>query len=226
MEVPRLGVESELQLLAYTSSPTARPLQRGEGEQEEVGAPGRGVLCPSHPCLHLQKPCAELQRRWRCRCPGLSGEDTLPEPPKLRAVAETTDTSVLVRWCAPNSVVRAYQIRSSPEGRPGNQQCPSASSRIELCVEVGREKTAQTGTFCYIGSDLLKSFQGDFPYGQALAKDPVISRNDTTSAAPWIFFFFFFFFFFFALVHFEVPRPGLETAPQLWRSWILNPLHH
>lgn len=89
--------------------------------EEEVGAPGRGVLCPSHPCRHLQKPCAELQRRWRCRCPGLSGEDTLPEPPKLRAVAETTDTSVLVRWCAPNSVVRAYQIRSSPEGRPGNQ---------------------------------------------------------------------------------------------------------
>uniref|UniRef100_A0A8D0WG04 Fibronectin type-III domain-containing protein n=1 Tax=Sus scrofa TaxID=9823 RepID=A0A8D0WG04_PIG len=89
--------------------------------EEEVGTPGRGVLCHSHPCRHLQKPCAELQRRWRCRCPGLSGEDTLPEPPKLRAVAETTDTSVLVRWCAPNSVVRAYQIRSSPEGRPGNQ---------------------------------------------------------------------------------------------------------
>ena len=36
-------------------------------------------------------------------------------------MAETTDTSALVRWCAPNSVVRAYQIRYAPEGWPGNQ---------------------------------------------------------------------------------------------------------
>ncbi|TKC37773.1 hypothetical protein EI555_012490 [Monodon monoceros] len=92
-----------------------------ESGKEEVGAPARDEPCDYHPCRHLQTPCAELQRRWRCRCPGLSGEDTLPDPPKLQAVAETTDTSALVRWCAPNSVVRAYQIRYAPEGRPGNQ---------------------------------------------------------------------------------------------------------
>ncbi|XP_066869794.1 leucine-rich repeat neuronal protein 4 [Kogia breviceps] len=92
-----------------------------ESGKEEVGAPARDEPCDYHPCRHLQTPCAELQLRWRCRCPGLSGEDTLPDPPRLQAVAETTDTSALVRWCAPNSVVRAYQIRYAPKGRPGNQ---------------------------------------------------------------------------------------------------------
>ncbi|XP_057560076.1 leucine-rich repeat neuronal protein 4 [Hippopotamus amphibius kiboko] len=92
-----------------------------ESGKEEAGPPAWDVPCDYHPCRHLQTPCAELQRRWRCRCPGLSGEDTLPDPPKLQAVAETTDSSALVRWCAPNSVVRAYQIRYAPEGGPGNQ---------------------------------------------------------------------------------------------------------
>lgn len=92
-----------------------------EGLKEEVGAPPQDVPCDYHPCKHLQTPCAELQRRSRCRCPGLSGEDTLPDPPRLQAVTETTDTSALVHWCAPNSVVRSYQIRYSPEGWTGNQ---------------------------------------------------------------------------------------------------------
>lgn len=99
----------------------SREEEEEESGKEEVGAPAWDVPCDYHPCRHLQTPCAELQRRWRCRCPGLSGEDTLPEPPKLQAVAETTDTTALVRWCAPNSVVRAYQIRYAPEGWPGNQ---------------------------------------------------------------------------------------------------------
>ncbi|XDB56449.1 hypothetical protein AB1E18_009917 [Capra hircus] len=99
----------------------SREEEEEESGKEEVGAPTWDVPCDYHPCRHLQTPCAELQRRWRCRCPGLSGEDTLPDPPKLQAVAETTDTSALVRWCAPNSVVRAYQIRYAPEGWPGNQ---------------------------------------------------------------------------------------------------------
>ncbi|XP_058419168.1 leucine-rich repeat neuronal protein 4 [Diceros bicornis minor] len=92
-----------------------------EREKEEVRAPPQDVPCDYHPCKHLQTPCAELQRRSRCRCPGLSGEDTVPDPPKLQGVSETTDTSALVRWCAPNSVVHGYQIRYSPEGWPGNQ---------------------------------------------------------------------------------------------------------
>ncbi|XP_045689129.1 leucine-rich repeat neuronal protein 4 [Phyllostomus hastatus] len=92
-----------------------------ESEDEEVRAPPKDVPCDYHPCKHLQTPCADLQRRLRCRCPGLSREDTIPDPPRLQGVSETTDTSALVRWCAPNSVVRGYQISYSPEGWPGNQ---------------------------------------------------------------------------------------------------------
>uniref|UniRef100_A0A8C8Z6I6 Leucine rich repeat neuronal 4 n=1 Tax=Prolemur simus TaxID=1328070 RepID=A0A8C8Z6I6_PROSS len=92
-----------------------------EGTKEEVAAPLPNVPCDYHPCKHLQTPCAELQRRSRCLCPGLSGEDAIPDPPRLQGVAETTDTSALVRWCAPNSVVHGYQIRYAAEGRAENQ---------------------------------------------------------------------------------------------------------
>ncbi|KAK2495891.1 hypothetical protein MC885_005462 [Smutsia gigantea] len=96
--------------------------EAGEAEEaEEVATPPQAAPCDYHPCKHLQTPCAELQRRSRCLCPGLSGEDAVPDPPKLQAVSETTDTSALVRWCAPNSVVRGYQIRYFAESRPGNQ---------------------------------------------------------------------------------------------------------
>lgn len=92
-----------------------------EGTLAEVGAPAPDVFCDYHPCRHLQTPCAELQRRSRCRCPGLSGEDVAPDPPRLQAVSETADTWALVHWCAPTSVVRTYQIRYSVEGPAGNQ---------------------------------------------------------------------------------------------------------
>ncbi|XP_016067422.1 PREDICTED: leucine-rich repeat neuronal protein 4 [Miniopterus natalensis] len=91
------------------------------GKREKVGAPPQDVACDYHPCKHLQTPCAQLQRRLWCRCPGFSQEDTVPDPPRLQGVSETTDTSALVRWCAPNSVVRSFQIRYSPEGWRGNQ---------------------------------------------------------------------------------------------------------
>uniref|UniRef100_G1RV09 Leucine rich repeat neuronal 4 n=1 Tax=Nomascus leucogenys TaxID=61853 RepID=G1RV09_NOMLE len=71
-----------------------------EGRKEEVGTPHQDVPCDYHPCKHLQTPCAELQRRWRCRCPGLSGEDTIPDPPRLQGVTETTDTSAVIRYSA------------------------------------------------------------------------------------------------------------------------------
>lgn len=92
-----------------------------ETTEEEVAAPTPRAPCDYDPCRHLQTPCAELQRRSRCGCPGLSREDTVPDPPRLRGLSEVTDTSVLVAWCAPYSVVRAYQIRYSAEGGAGNQ---------------------------------------------------------------------------------------------------------
>ncbi|XP_042550481.1 leucine-rich repeat neuronal protein 4 [Dipodomys spectabilis] len=91
-----------------------------EGSKEELRAADQNVLCDYHPCKHLQTPCAELQRRSRCLCPGLSREDTIPDPPKLQAVLEMTDSSALIHWCAPNSVVLGYQIHYSAEGTAEN----------------------------------------------------------------------------------------------------------
>lgn len=130
VSTPQLPWRTQATLQAPRPSPSegAIPIlllddssEEAEGEKEEVGAPPQDVSCDYHPCKHLQTPCAELQRRLRCRCPGLSGEDTIPDPPKLQDVSETTDTSVLVRWCAPNSAVHSYQLHYSAEGRPGNQ---------------------------------------------------------------------------------------------------------
>uniref|UniRef100_A0A8C5KZ55 Leucine rich repeat neuronal 4 n=1 Tax=Jaculus jaculus TaxID=51337 RepID=A0A8C5KZ55_JACJA len=95
--------------------------EEAAGTQEEVGAPQLRVRCDYHPCKHLQTPCAELQQRLRCLCPGLSREDTIPDPPKLQEAAEVTDTSMLIRWCAPNSVVFWYHVHYSAEGGVGNQ---------------------------------------------------------------------------------------------------------
>lgn len=92
-----------------------------EETQGQVAAPHQDVSCDYHPCKHLQTPCAELQRRFRCRCPGLSGENTIPDPPTLQGVSEMTDTSVLIHWCAPNSVVIWYHIHYLAEGGSGNQ---------------------------------------------------------------------------------------------------------
>ncbi|XP_065691275.1 leucine-rich repeat neuronal protein 4 [Patagioenas fasciata] len=66
--------------------------------------------CDYNPCRHLQKPCSELQRVSRCLCPGLSREDEIPDPPRLREVAEVTDSSAQIHWCAPNSVVHTYKL--------------------------------------------------------------------------------------------------------------------
>ncbi|KAM6163793.1 leucine-rich repeat neuronal protein 4 [Rhynchocyon petersi] len=88
-----------------------------EGVQTTKPAP-QDLNCDYHPCKHLETPCAEMQKRQRCRCPGLSGEDVVPDPPRLQGVLEVTDTSALVHWCAPNSVVRDYQVRYHPDGQP------------------------------------------------------------------------------------------------------------
>ncbi|XP_005380910.1 PREDICTED: leucine-rich repeat neuronal protein 4 [Chinchilla lanigera] len=96
-----------------------------EGTEEEgskvVRASHHSIPCDYDPCRHLQTPCVELQRRSRCTCPGLTREDTVPDLPQLQGVSEVTDTSLLVHWCAPYSVVRTYQIHYSVEGEAGNQ---------------------------------------------------------------------------------------------------------
>ncbi|KAH1172923.1 leucine-rich repeat neuronal protein 4 [Mauremys mutica] len=79
------------------------------------------VSCDYDPCHHLQKPCSELQRLSPCLCPGVSGEDTVPDPPRLREVSETTDTSAQIHWCAPSSVVHTYQLAYHAKGSEKSQ---------------------------------------------------------------------------------------------------------
>ncbi|NXP33754.1 LRRN4 protein, partial [Leiothrix lutea] len=68
------------------------------------------AACDYNPCRHLQKPCRELQNISKCLCPGMSREDEIPGPPRLREVIEITDSSAQIRWCAPYSVVHSYEL--------------------------------------------------------------------------------------------------------------------
>uniref|UniRef100_A0A803YDS0 Leucine rich repeat neuronal 4 n=1 Tax=Meleagris gallopavo TaxID=9103 RepID=A0A803YDS0_MELGA len=72
--------------------------------------------CDYNPCRHLQKPCSELQRASPCLCPGMSTENEIPDPPRLREVSEVTDSSAQIHWCAPNSVVHTYQLMLRDQG--------------------------------------------------------------------------------------------------------------
>lgn len=87
-----------------------------EEEEEKTTAPHKITVCDYHPCRHLQKPCHEIQRVSMCYCPGLSADNVVPDPPRLRKVSEITDTSVQIHWCAPNSVVQRYQLVYQQEG--------------------------------------------------------------------------------------------------------------
>ncbi|XP_010186615.1 PREDICTED: leucine-rich repeat neuronal protein 4-like, partial [Mesitornis unicolor] len=77
--------------------------------------------CDYNPCRHLQRPCSELQSVSQCLCPGLSTEDEVPDPPRLREVSEVTDSSAQIRWCAPNSVVHTYELTLHVQGNEDRQ---------------------------------------------------------------------------------------------------------
>ncbi|NXD76283.1 LRRN4 protein, partial [Halcyon senegalensis] len=77
--------------------------------------------CDYNPCRHLQKPCSELQRASQCLCPGMSRENEVPDPPRLREVSEVTDSSAQIHWCAPNSVVHTYELMLHAQGNENRQ---------------------------------------------------------------------------------------------------------
>ncbi|NXV43197.1 LRRN4 protein, partial [Uria aalge] len=79
------------------------------------------TTCDYNPCRHLQKPCRELQSASQCLCPGMSREDEVPDPPRLREVSEVTDSSAQIRWCAPNSVVHTYELMLHAQGKEDRQ---------------------------------------------------------------------------------------------------------
>ncbi|OXB65455.1 hypothetical protein ASZ78_014116 [Callipepla squamata] len=79
------------------------------------------ISCDYNPCRHLQTPCSELQRASPCLCPGMSTENEIPDPPRLRGVSEVTDSSAQIHWCAPNSAVRTYQLMLHDQGNEEGQ---------------------------------------------------------------------------------------------------------
>ncbi|NXK88892.1 LRRN4 protein, partial [Formicarius rufipectus] len=93
----------------YEEQPKETPVQPGH------------VSCDYNPCRHLQKPCSELQSVSQCSCPGMSTEDEVPDPPRLREVTEVTDSSALIRWCAPYSVVHTYELMVHAQGKEDRQ---------------------------------------------------------------------------------------------------------
>ncbi|KAM9376211.1 LRRN4 C-terminal-like protein [Pholidichthys leucotaenia] len=70
--------------------------------------------CKHDPCLENQEPCARLAQRTGCRCPGMSGANEPPHPPRIQAllpISEGADRGkVEVQWCAPSSVVSSYRV--------------------------------------------------------------------------------------------------------------------
>ncbi|XP_074844560.1 leucine-rich repeat neuronal protein 4 isoform X2 [Carettochelys insculpta] len=92
-----------------------------DDDQPKEAATQQVVFCGYDPCQHLQKPCSELQRLSQCLCPGVSGDNTIPDPPRLKEVSETTDTSAQIHWCAPNSVVNTYQLVYHAKGSEKSQ---------------------------------------------------------------------------------------------------------
>ncbi|NWX99910.1 LRRN4 protein, partial [Nothoprocta ornata] len=90
-------------------------------QMTETPAQPAYISCDYNPCRHLQKPCSELQSASQCLCPGISREDEVPDPPRLRDVSEVTDSSAQIHWCAPNSVVHTYQLMLHAQGSEEEQ---------------------------------------------------------------------------------------------------------
>lgn len=121
---------------ASTSSPVTRPPIKfitGLGEDydddytasysspPEVVIPAKTTLlqtepqlCQYNPCLENQEPCAHLSTKTGCLCPGVSGDDKPPQPPRiqgLRLISEGDDRGKIeVQWCAPSSAVSGYRL--------------------------------------------------------------------------------------------------------------------
>lgn len=71
-------------------------------------------LCKYNPCLENQVPCATLSEQTGCLCPGMSGANVRPHPPRIQALVPVSEGSdrgkIQVQWCAPFSVVSEYRI--------------------------------------------------------------------------------------------------------------------
>ncbi|XP_063001744.1 LRRN4 C-terminal-like protein [Elgaria multicarinata webbii] len=69
--------------------------------------------CAYNHCQHLQVPCVELSYATGCSCPGVTGPNVAPEPPRLENVL-VSETGASLHWCAPSSTVQEYRLQYRP----------------------------------------------------------------------------------------------------------------
>ncbi|XP_069027507.1 LRRN4 C-terminal-like protein [Embiotoca jacksoni] len=71
-------------------------------------------LCQYNPCMENQEPCPHLSSKTGCLCPGISGADEPPHPPRIQALLPVSEGvnrgKIEVQWCAPSSVVSQYRV--------------------------------------------------------------------------------------------------------------------
>lgn len=99
--------------------------------------PLQSQLCHYDPCLENQEPCVHLSAQTGCLCPGMSGANMRPHPPRIQALVPVSGGEIEVQWCAPSSVVSQYRIVI--DGRDGDAQNFEDTSRRGLVptLEVG-----------------------------------------------------------------------------------------
>lgn len=78
--------------------------------------------CKYNPCLENQEPCNKLAQQTGCLCPGFSGADVPPLPPRLQTLLPVSHGEnrgkIEVKWCAPPSFVSHYRV--TMEGNNGD----------------------------------------------------------------------------------------------------------
>lgn len=78
-------------------------------------------FCQYNPCKEDQEPCSVLSKNTGCICPGSSGPNEPPHPPRIQELLPVSHGGdkgkVEVKWCAPLSVVSSYKVMV--QGREG-----------------------------------------------------------------------------------------------------------
>lgn len=96
----------------YTDSHSSPPIVRSSMRTPLLNSERQ--LCQYNPCLENQQPCALLAEETGCLCPGMSGDDKPPHPPRIEALLPVNEGKdkgkIEVRWCAPSSVVSSYRV--------------------------------------------------------------------------------------------------------------------
>ncbi|XP_052448558.1 leucine-rich repeat neuronal protein 4 [Carassius gibelio] len=92
----------------YTTEPQGPSTTNSEGPNNN---------CKYDLCVEHQQTCQELARVTGCRCPGLSSAFTPPSPPYLLDLIQQDGKGVVVRWCAPTSIVTHYIVRVKGSGK-------------------------------------------------------------------------------------------------------------